>query len=225
MYDWDTFLAIHGGVLLRSELPGLSEALSRAVRRGRLAAVLPGTCVDARVASDQLVRIAAVARRYPDAVLCDETAARLTFWPQIPAGKVQVAGVQVRTEVGGYQFHRRAVAEEWVSTRSRIRMTAPAMTAMDLAAATEGESIDRVLRSRTATLSDLRAALCATPGRIGNVRRRQVLLDSRDEPWSTAERLAHRILRCAGIAGGGRTCGSGVEAGPTTSTSPSPGLE
>ena len=50
-------------------------------------------------------------------------------------------------------------------------------------------------------MRDLSAALRATPYRIGNTDRRRLLLDSRDEPWSAAERLAHRILRAAGIRG------------------------
>lgn len=37
--------------------------------------------------------------------------------------------------------------------------------------------------------------------RLGNPLRRRLLLDSRDEPWSAAERLAHRLLREAKITG------------------------
>ncbi len=36
---------------------------------------------------------------------------------------------------------------------------------------------------------------------MGNPARRRLLLDSRDEPWSAAERLLHRLLRSAGITG------------------------
>jgi very-short-patch-repair endonuclease len=58
-----------------------------------------------------------------------------------------------------------------------------------------------VLRSRVARIEDLRAALAATPARTGNRERRRLLLQSRAEPWSMAERLAHRILHQAGITG------------------------
>jgi len=47
----------------------------------------------------------------------------------------------------------------------------------------------------------MQAALRATPCRDGNRERRRVLLDSRDEPWSEAERRAHRLLRQAGVTG------------------------
>jgi very-short-patch-repair endonuclease len=47
----------------------------------------------------------------------------------------------------------------------------------------------------------MHAALGATPRRAGNHVRLKLLIDSRDEPWSAAERLAHRMLRAAKITG------------------------
>ena len=44
-------------------------------------------------------------------------------------------------------------------------------------------------------------ALARTANRIGNPERMRLLLDSRDLPWSAAERLAHNLLRRAGIRG------------------------
>jgi very-short-patch-repair endonuclease len=58
-----------------------------------------------------------------------------------------------------------------------------------------------VLRTRTTTLSRLQRALELTPSRPGNRERRALLSDSRDEPWSQAERRFHRLLRVAGITG------------------------
>jgi very-short-patch-repair endonuclease len=40
-----------------------------------------------------------------------------------------------------------------------------------------------------------------TAARVGNRTKRQLLLDSRAEPWSAPERLFHRLLRDAGITG------------------------
>jgi very-short-patch-repair endonuclease len=40
-----------------------------------------------------------------------------------------------------------------------------------------------------------------TAARVGNPTKRYLLLDSRDEPWSAAERNFHRLLRDAGITG------------------------
>jgi len=50
-------------------------------------------------------------------------------------------------------------------------------------------------------LSELYQALALTHGRRGNVLRRALLDDSRDAPWSEAERVAHRVLRVAGLVG------------------------
>jgi very-short-patch-repair endonuclease len=201
MDRWDEMLALHHGVLLRRDHPHLHSSLARAVAAGRLAGVLPGTFVDARLAAVVDVRIAAALQRVPEAVLCHSTAARLTFWPQLPDSPVELAGPSIRGQRPGFVFHRRAIPDERLYPHQVPRLTAPALTAIDLAPATAGESIDRVLRSRTATLWDMTAALRSTPRRIGNTDRRRLLLDSRDEPWSAAERLAHRILRGAGIRG------------------------
>jgi very-short-patch-repair endonuclease len=85
--------------------------------------------------------------------------------------------------------------------RDRLRLTVPALTAMDLCAETDGDAIDQALRTRTATLAGMHHALELSGGRRGNQDRRALLLDSRDEPWSAAERLCHRLLRGAGISG------------------------
>jgi len=58
-----------------------------------------------------------------------------------------------------------------------------------------------VLRRRLATLDQLWEALRVTRSRLGNPARRDLLLDSRDRPWSQAERVAHRVLRLGGLTG------------------------
>ncbi len=90
---------------------------------------------------------------------------------------------------------------EWVVAAAPLRLAAPALTALDLATLDDASAVDIALRSRMSTLAQMRAALAATPGRPGNRDRLRVLLDSRDEPWSEAERRAHRLLRAARIRG------------------------
>ena len=63
------------------------------------------------------------------------------------------------------------------------------------------DPIDLALRKRVASLASMDEALRLTCHRRGHTDRRRLLLDSRDEPWSAAERLAQRIYRRAGIAG------------------------
>ena len=62
-------------------------------------------------------------------------------------------------------------------------------------------AVDLALRTRSATLAGMHEALRLTRNRAGRAERARVLLDSRDEPWSEAERRAHRLLRAAGITG------------------------
>ena len=64
-----------------------------------------------------------------------------------------------------------------------------------------GDAIDQALRTRATTLAHLQQAMELTAARVGNPTRRRLLLDSRAEPWSKAERLFHRLLRDAGISG------------------------
>ena len=61
--------------------------------------------------------------------------------------------------------------------------------------------IDRALRERSITVSDLRGALELIRNVPGNVEARQWIEDSRDEPWSHLERTGHRALRSADITG------------------------
>lgn len=189
------------GVLLRRDMPELSSMLGRGCRSNRLSAVLPGVYLGISAATDWRVRALAVLLRYPDAVLCDQTAARITFWPELDSAVVHAAGIRRRSEAPGFAFSRRCIPVESVHRVGALRFTSPELTAVDLACHTDGESLDRVLRARQGTIAGLTSALNASPGRNGNSRRRRLLLDSRAEPWSTAERLAHKILRAAGILG------------------------
>ena len=89
--------------------------------------------------------------------------------------------------------------------RKELRLTAPALTAVELAEPTSAESIDVALRTRMATLAGMHDALTRTANRPGNRALLRLLIDSRDEPWSAAERRAHRLLRAADIGDGGAT--------------------
>lgn len=137
----------------------------------------------------------------PDAVLWGWAAARLTFWNECPLGDVTVAlPSQSRRTRAGVLLTFRRIPPDLIVRRGRIQVTTPALTAVDLAAHQEGgEAIDRVLRTEMATLPQMSEVLRRLPDRRGNAARSLLLADSRDEPWSEAERLQHRILRQAGI--------------------------
>ena len=78
-------------------------------------------------------------------------------------------------------------------------MTTRALAAVELS--TEDSAfLDSALRGGV-RLADLWEAYRLTPQRPGNVERRRLLIESRDRPWSPAERRAHIALRSARIKG------------------------
>ena len=101
----------------------------------------------------------------------------------------------------GFSFSRRRIPEELIAVRGGLRYTVPALTAIDLATFECSDAIDIALRVRAATLAGMYEALRMTPHRAGNLEKLKLLIDSRNEPWSAAERLSHRLLRAQGITG------------------------
>lgn len=194
-----TFLNEHGPVLLRRELPSAACTLARAARDGHLTTVLPGVYLASSLAEDPLWRIRALMRWNPNAIVTGVAAAHLTFWPELRIDEIDAACRA--TSRPGFNFSRRDIPVEFVASLGDIRLGRPALTAIDLIDSHGGDAIDRALRSRRVRLADLWHALEATPCRAGNTHRRRLLLDSRSEPWSAAERLSHRLLRAAGING------------------------
>ncbi|MDN5761718.1 MAG: endonuclease domain-containing protein [Microlunatus sp.] len=189
------------GVLLRRCHPELARTFDGLLRRGELEAVLPGAYALPGQAALVDVRVDALRLTDPDAILLGAAAARYSFWPTVAVDRVSAAVAHRREPQRGYRFQRRRIPEHLVIEKHGLRLSAPALTAVELCDDVGGEVVDRVLRERIATLAQLRAALESTPGRRHNEQRRAVLLDSRDEPWSAAERSFHRLLRAAGITG------------------------
>ena len=187
------------GVVVRREHAELGGAVDWLVRDHRLRTVLPGIYAGTEQADDLRVRLAALARWDPDAVVCGSAAARLTYWPEVPVDVIEVA-TRRRGDHPGFWLRHRTVPDELVVHRHGLRVAAPALAALDLSH--DGtEALDQVLRSRAATLDGIWRAFELTRGRRGNAGRLRHLIDSRDEPWSAAERLCHRLLREAGITG------------------------
>lgn len=189
------------GVLSRREHPELMGAVRSARNLGEVVAVLPGVYAPAATASTWQTRAHAACVWDPDAVLIGDVAAAVTFWPELRPPTVAVAARRTVVVLPGFEFIERSVPPDLVGQRRGLRFTVPALTAIDLVPQRGGDAIDRALRSRMATLAGMYEALALTQSRRGNVDRRRMLLDSRDEPWSAAERLAHRLFRQAGITG------------------------
>jgi very-short-patch-repair endonuclease len=194
-------LLMADGVISRRKHRELDASLRYLVGRGVLARVLPGVYAQAEAASSTRTRIQALMAFDPDAVLTEAAAASVGFWPEITVDAVTCAVRHRREPQPGFRFSRRVVPAELIIERSGLRYTSPALTALDLCANHGGDAIDHALRSRRTTLKHLRRAMELTAARVGNPLRRALLLDSRDEPWSAAERRFHHMLRAADLVG------------------------
>lgn len=105
----------------------------------------------------------------------------------------------------GFRFSEAAFDPVWVTDRGGLRCTSEPLTAVDLIPEHGGRFIDHLLRRSPGhglqVLQSMKDALAAHPNRPGNPERRRLLHDSRDEPWSEAERQVHGQLRAAGLKG------------------------
>ena len=197
----DFFLRRGGGLISRRDHPSLANTIAWLVRQGKLVPLLPGVYAQPELARNVEILMRAVSHRHPDAVVFGGAAARVSFWPDAPMGTVDVAASTRVASRPGYRLSRRRIPPELVVERAGLRYTAPALTAIDLATFQCADAIDVAHRTRAATLEGMYEALRLTPNRAGNQERLKLIIDSRNEPWSAAERLAHRILRAAGLTG------------------------
>jgi len=190
-----------GGIVLLADHPEWQPTLSRMVRDGELRSLLPG--VVAAAEDDRLsTRVLAVARRYPDAVMVGAVAARIGYWPDLRVDVVEVSRPHRTAARPGYRFVRRQLPGQLLTGSGGVTYTVPALTTVDLCAGPIGaDAIDQALRRRAVTLAQLTEAFALTRRRRGNAERLRLLIDSRSEPWSAAERLAHQLLRSARITG------------------------
>jgi len=97
-------------------------------------------------------------------------------------------------------MHRRRLGAEQVVDRAGLRFTVPAVSALELALQIGPEAVDTALFRRI-SLSDLRQAAQSMKNVAGVADIRRWLHDSRDTPWSPAERALHELLRQAGLTG------------------------
>ncbi len=201
MDEIERLLHLGRGVVAVRDHPELARRLQRRCVEGRLIRFGVGVYVAVECAEDPETRILAAARWAVDGVLTGRAAARLSFWPEIALPSITLSIPTKRTTVRGVVLARERLPAELLCWKGPLCLTAPALTALDLVSEVGGEGIDRVLLTRRATLAQLHRALELTPGRHGNRDRRLLLHDSRDNPWSEAERLLHSLLRAAGITG------------------------
>lgn len=187
------------GVLSRRRHRRLTGAIDHAVKRGQIIPLLPGTYAPAPT-YEALCR--AVADWDLDAILVGASAARLTWWPDVPGELVTaLSRRELRRAVPGVSLQRGRLVPELVTERAGLRLQVPAASALELTRSLGGYAIDECLRRGAAGLPALHAAADAMSGRPGNAAVRRHLRESRDMPWSPLERDAHQRLHRARITG------------------------
>ncbi|MFC7620534.1 endonuclease domain-containing protein [Microlunatus sp. GCM10028923] len=183
--------------LLAPRTPALQRRLRRLTERGEVVRLFPGVYCHPALEADVPTRIRGAALWSGAGVLLGAAAARLTFWPELEVRTIALALGSKRRQPRGLRISEQRLPTELIMEHRGVRLTVPSLTALDLG----GPGIDRALLRRAANLDEMREALARCPGRAGNRARRLLLDDSRDEPWSEAERLLHRQLRGAKITG------------------------
>ena len=169
----------------------------RACQRGELERVLPGVYAVAGTVTLR-TRGVALACRHPDAVIAGPAAAALSWWPELRAPTLEAVTRDTLAPAPGFAWRRGVVPAELVREGDHLRLTSAALNVLDLVPELGGRAIDEALRRGAVTLDGLWEALALTPQRAGNAERRWLLHDSRDLPWSPAERSLHRLYRGMG---------------------------
>lgn len=188
----------HHDLLILSEHPTLKHAVGRLERAGRLVRLLPGIYTDIDRADNGRLRMAALHHRDPDVVFTGMSAAGLLWDTEVPASVEACSRLACSSP--GYDVRRRRIEPDWiVELADGIRVTHPALTAVDLIPREGGRFVDHLLREAgtegAQALAQMWAAYRAHPRRPDNEVRLEVLRLSRAIPWSEAERLAHRHLQ------------------------------
>lgn len=189
------------GIVSPTEVPRLAGTIEHNVRMGRLVNVMGGNYAAREQADSFEIRVAALRATYPNCVLARETAAKLSWWPELTPELVQFCHRQRVPERRGFAAERRTIEKDLIVWDGTHFLTNPALTVLDLTDTLGGTAIDESLRRGAVTLEDLRHALLLTRGRRGNRQRAQLVRESRAEPWSELEREAHVRLRKAHFPG------------------------
>jgi very-short-patch-repair endonuclease len=191
------------GVISYNCAPKLIGSIRRMVRNGELSALLPGVFTATSQCTDFNLRMRAVRLRVSDAVFTGLTAAHLLWATEAPS--LLTATGRIRGDRDWVALSRRRVDPDWVVHVGGFACTAPELTAIDLIPDVGADYVDLLVRKAgghgAETLARMWEAHDAHHDRPGNRLRQAVLAESRQLPWSEAERLAHRQLREAGIRG------------------------
>lgn len=175
-----------GGVIAARNYPRFRRGLYRLVEAGELATVLPGVFAPVDDRDREEIRIRALAAWDDDAVLTRWAAAKLTFWPEITIPVITASVPRHRKLPPGFRLSQEVLPRQLIRTVRGIRVTAPELTALDLAVTEGGDVMDLVHRTRLVSVAEMDDALACTPKRRDNGKRRRALDAARRNPWSAA---------------------------------------
>lgn len=190
-------LACHG-VIRTGDHPELRACIRAMADRGEVCQVLPGVHAPVTTAADFATRLAALRVSDPSAVVASTAAARVVGWAVRDDTVTAYRSGGTRVSRPGFRWLKGVVPPELVITDGGMHRTCASLTVLDLIPTLGSAVVDEALR-RGVPLPALHHALDLTPQRPGNAQRRQILHDSRDLPWSPAERLGHQLLRRMGL--------------------------
>ncbi|HSN42819.1 MAG TPA: type IV toxin-antitoxin system AbiEi family antitoxin domain-containing protein [Propionibacteriaceae bacterium] len=193
--------AHHHGLIRITEHPHRARTIRRMAARGTLTRLLPGVYALKSVAHTLDVRTRAVTLWDPNAIITGDAAAALAFGSTRTVATIDVTRSHWAQLPTGYRCHKgRVPPSERVEGNGTTR-TSAAWTAVWMAGHDDGETIELALRTRRVTPRGL-IGICVRMARTPGQRlRRFVVACSQSNPWSAAERLAHRALLDAGITG------------------------
>jgi very-short-patch-repair endonuclease len=194
-------LAISDGVVLRRARPDLDDAITRAHRSGELVRILPGAYLATALSNSLPHRLLTLARYDPSAIITGTAAAARTWWPETSPTRIVAYRSGHCRPVPGFCWDQGNPPDGFSFRFGGLLLAAPALQVLDLIPELGATALDEALRRRAVSVSGLRHALAATPGRSGNRLRSRLIHDSRDEPWSPAERDFHEVLRRGKIRG------------------------
>ena len=141
------------GIVTRAAHPHLEHQLDSAVKTGALVPLFTGVYTRPDLVTDFGVRALALMHADPGAVLTGESARHLIHQTRVAPAIVTAATTRLRSREG-YDFERRNLPDSLIETWRGLRMTSPALTAVDLALPL-GATLDEALRTRV-PLQDLR---------------------------------------------------------------------
>ena len=194
-------LTLAAGIVVGRDHPRLRHAIRRARELGQIVAVLRGIYAEAPAAATFETRCRALFAADPDAILVGRSAAIAHGWIEAAESEtVHAVSARIQGHHPGYRLSRRRIEADHVADADGVRATTGVLTALDLARGGGPAALDDALR-RGIPLDALQNALRAQGRRRGNRQLWVHLRDSRDEPWSPAERAAHRGLRAEGVPG------------------------